>query len=169
MDISAELHLFQSISARLMLLCFLGLLILSLWKKHGKPFLAQEQEGQKLALEKLEQSNAQLRDFICNQEHENNSRKKELFAIKQTFLAWHQQRIAATAQIEAQSKKDDQAYKERMAQKQLSILANQQTREELFLIMQKLRSTMHQAYHGESGRIRLEKMITDLEEKAAKS
>ena len=167
MDATTWVFLFQSISVRLMLLFFLGALLYSLWANHAQPFLQNQQAEQDQALKKLADSNTHLHSQIIQQEEENTAKKSHLMAIKQMFLLWHQQRVAASTAACISTELDLIKYKEKMEQKERHILQQQQKSAELSLIIHQLHSNVQKAYQGDAGAIRLKKILEDLERKGS--
>ena len=171
MDATAWVLLLQKeipgVSVRLMLLCFLGILLYSLWHKHAQPFLQNELVEQDQTLKKLANSSAHLHHLIIKQEQENTEKKRQLLAIKETFLAWHQRRISATTAAFLATENETLEYKARMEQKERAIQQQQQKSAELHLIIHQLQSNAQKNYQGEAGAQRLIEILEDLERKGS--
>jgi|GEM_PF-6108170 len=159
----------QSISIRLIVLCFLILLLYSLWTNYVKPFLKDEQTKQALDLQKLEQSNSALNNQILQQQAENTKKKELLLSTKQLFLLWHERRLKA-AQIEQQTAADElQNYVNKTEEKHQRITRLQQKSLEVDAIINQLNHNARKAYQGNAGSQRLQNILKDLEGKVQNS
>lgn len=160
---------FQSIGIRLIVLCFLILLLYSLWINYVKPFLKDERAKQDLALQKLEQANKELTNQILQQQEENSQKKDLLLATKELFLLWHERRLKA-AQIDQQTAADElQNYERKIKEKQQLIMLLQQKSLEIDVTINQLHHNAQRAYQGDAGSKRLQNILKDLENKVHNS